>query len=150
VETELARELPEGAELLGRLPRAELFERMAAAHCLIVPSVREGWGLVVVEANSVGTPAVGYDIPGLRDSIRHGATGRLTPNGDVEALAEAALALVADAEGYEQMQAAARAWAASFSWDATAAALYAILMDSASETFPESLVEPAAVDARAR
>jgi glycosyltransferase involved in cell wall biosynthesis/O-antigen/teichoic acid export membrane protein len=150
VETELARALPEGAELLGRLPRAELFERMAAAHCLIVPSVREGWGLVVVEANSVGTPAVGYDIPGLRDSIRHGTTGRLAPNGDVDALADAALAVVADADGYEQMQAAARAWAASFSWDETATTLYALLMDSASRTFPESLADPAAAQARAR
>jgi glycosyltransferase involved in cell wall biosynthesis len=148
-ESKLARELPDGAELLGRLPRTELFERMAAAHCLIVPSVREGWGLVVVEANSVGTPAVGYDIPGLRDSIRPGVTGRLAPNADVEALAEAALAVVADAEGYEQMQAAARAWAASFSWDTTAAALYDLLMDSASASLPESLVEPAPAHARA-
>ena len=69
--------LPPGAELLGRLSRRELYERMARAHCLLVPSVREGWGLVVVEANAVGTPAVGYDVRGIRDSIRPGETGVL-------------------------------------------------------------------------
>jgi len=35
----------------------------------LVTSVREGWGLVVTEAASVGTPSYGYDVPGLRDSI---------------------------------------------------------------------------------
>jgi glycosyltransferase involved in cell wall biosynthesis len=96
---------------------------MAAAHCLLVPSVREGWGLVVIEANSVGTPAVGYDIPGIRDSIRAGSTGRLAVAGDPESLAEQALTLIADSEVYEGTRLAALAWAESFSWDATAEAL---------------------------
>jgi glycosyltransferase involved in cell wall biosynthesis/O-antigen/teichoic acid export membrane protein len=120
---DLNRALPRGAELLGRLPRRELYERMAAAHCLLVPSVREGWGLVVIEANSVGTPAVGYDIPGIRDSIRADSTGRLAVAGDPESLAEQALTLIADSEVYEGTRLAALAWAESFSWDATAEAL---------------------------
>ena len=78
------------------LSRRELYERMARAHCLLVPSVREGWGLVVVEANAVGTPAVGYDIRGIRDSIRPGETGVLVTAGDPEALGQAAAALVTD------------------------------------------------------
>jgi glycosyltransferase involved in cell wall biosynthesis len=36
---------------------------------LAVTSVREGWGLVVDEAASVGTPSIGYDVDGLRDSV---------------------------------------------------------------------------------
>lgn len=39
------------------------------AHVQLVTSVREGWGLVVDEAAACGTPTIGYDIPGLRDSI---------------------------------------------------------------------------------
>ena len=42
---------------------------MARAHALVVTSVREGWGLVVDEAAAMGTPAIGYDRPGLRDSV---------------------------------------------------------------------------------
>jgi glycosyltransferase involved in cell wall biosynthesis len=120
MEPTLRSSLPAGAELLGRLPRDELYHRMARAHCLLVPSVREGWGLVVVEANSVGTPAVGYDIPGVRDSIRPGHTGVLAPAGDPAALGLAAVELLDDEEGYEAMRKAAVAWADEFSWDVTA------------------------------
>jgi len=124
MEPELRAMLPAGAELLGRLPREELYARMARAHCLLVPSVREGWGLVVIEANSVGTPAIGYDISGVRDSIRPGRTGVLATAGDPDALAREAVALLEDPERYEAMREGAAAWAAQFSWDATAEQLF--------------------------
>jgi glycosyltransferase involved in cell wall biosynthesis len=37
--------------------------------------VREGWGLVVTQANAMGTPAIGYDVLGLRVSTRYDETG---------------------------------------------------------------------------
>jgi glycosyltransferase involved in cell wall biosynthesis len=149
MERDLARDLPRGAALLGRLPRRELYERMAAAHCLVVPSVREGWGLVVIEANSVGTPAVGYDIPGIRDSIRPGPTGRLAVAGDPESLAEQALTLIADREAYEDTRLAAIEWATSFSWDATAEALLE-LARSRSVQRHEAVAPPLLVRSAAR
>jgi len=39
-----------------------------------VPAVREGWELVVTEGNALGTPVIGYDVPGLRDSMRYDET----------------------------------------------------------------------------
>lgn len=123
LEPGLRAELPAGADLLGRISRQELYERMARAHCLLVPSVREGWGLVVVEANAAGTPAVGYDVPGIRDSIRHCETGLLVPAGDHDALGQAAAALVRDPERYQRLRRAAIEWGEGFSWDATADAL---------------------------
>lgn len=54
--------------------KEELLEKSDLA---LIPSKRENWCLVVTEANSKGTPVVGYDIPGLRDSIKHGETGIL-------------------------------------------------------------------------
>lgn len=41
------------------------------------PSLVEGWGLVVTEAAARYTPAIGFDVPGLRDSIEDGVTGVL-------------------------------------------------------------------------
>jgi glycosyltransferase involved in cell wall biosynthesis len=120
LEEEVARTLPEDALLLGRLSREELYARMATAHCLLMPSVREGWGMVIVEANSVGTPAVGYDVSGIRDSIRDGRTGLLATAGDPLALATQAIALVTDESRYEAMRGAARSWAEGFSWERTA------------------------------
>ncbi|MGI5242311.1 glycosyltransferase family 4 protein [Dactylosporangium sp. CA-139066] len=65
----LAARAGSGVTLFGRVSRAERDELLARAHVLVVTSVREGWGLVVDEAAAMGTPAVGYDRPGLRDSI---------------------------------------------------------------------------------
>ena len=134
LEAQLRAGLPAGAELLGRISRRELYERMARAHCLLVPSVREGWGLVVIEANAVGTPAVGYDVPGIRDSIRHGETGVLVPAGDADALGHAAAALVSEVQRYHRLRSAASEWAEGFSWDATADALLDLAQRAASRS----------------
>ena len=142
---ELSESLPIGATLLGRVSRAELYERMARAHCLLVPSVREGWGLVVIEAGSVGTPAVGYDVPGLRDSIRNGETGRLAPAGDQQTLARVAVELV-DSARYDEVCQAATAWAARFSWQKTASELIAFGPDAAEASIPTLEEAPVAVE----
>jgi glycosyltransferase involved in cell wall biosynthesis len=97
------------------------------AHCLLVPSVREGWGLVVIEANSVGTPAVAYDVPGLRDSVQDGVTGLLAPDGEPDELARRAIAMVEDPVLQQDMSRKALDWAEGFSWDATASSLLAAI-----------------------
>jgi glycosyltransferase involved in cell wall biosynthesis/O-antigen/teichoic acid export membrane protein len=138
LEDELARTLPEDATLLGRLPREELYARMATAHCLLMPSVREGWGMVVVEANSVGTPAVGYDVGGIKDSIRDGRTGLLAPAGDPAALATHAASLVSDEQRYEAVRAAAIEWAQGFSWEKTADRLMELATGARTATVPRA------------
>src|SRR5919107_3651321 len=72
------------------------YELLSRAHIILVPAVREGWGLVVTEANAMGTPAIGYDVPGLRDSIRHGETGITIKGGSPEAMAQQAISLLRD------------------------------------------------------
>lgn len=67
-----------GVRFFGRVDRTLRDHLVARAHVLVVTSVREGWGMVVDEAAAVGTPTVGYDCPGLRDSIP-AAGGTLVP-----------------------------------------------------------------------
>ena len=75
--------------------RQELFQR---AHAHLFASHREGWGLTVSEAGAAGTPSLGYDAPGVRDSI---ADARfLAPIGDSTDLARRALRLLRDPELY--------------------------------------------------
>ncbi len=69
MEEELRRKAPAGVQFLGRVGEEEKVERLARAHALVATSVREGWGLTVSEAAAVGTPAVTYDVAGLRDSV---------------------------------------------------------------------------------
>ncbi len=132
METALRSSLPDAAELLGFLSRADLYDRMARAHCLLVPSVREGWGMVITEANGVGTPAAGYDVPGVRDAIRDGVTGVVSETESPGSLADAALAATSDPRAYAEMCVQALAWASRFSWDVTAQALFDVIA-------PESL-----------
>lgn len=62
---------------------------MAAA----APSAVEGWGLVVTEAAARETPAIAFDVPGLRDSIVDGETGLLARGESSFAAAWCTLAL---------------------------------------------------------
>lgn len=112
----------EGAvEFTGRVSEEEKYRRLARAHALLHPSQHEGWGINVIEANSVGTPAIAYDVPGLRDSVLDGVTGVLCPHGQPAALAEAVCSLLADPERYAAMQCRGLEWSGRFTWDAAAA-----------------------------
>jgi glycosyltransferase involved in cell wall biosynthesis len=82
---ELRAAAPEWVEVLGFVDQDVKFDRMARAHVHVATSVREGWGLVVTEAAAMGTPTIGYDVPGLRDSTR-AANGVVIPP-EVDALA---------------------------------------------------------------
>lgn len=90
------------------------------SHLLVFPSVREGWGLVVTEANSLGTPCVGYDVPGLRDSVVNGVTGLLVKSGNVRGLADAIIRVLEDEEVREELSKKALNHARQFNWNKSA------------------------------
>jgi glycosyltransferase involved in cell wall biosynthesis len=77
----------------GRVTEAEKHRLLCAAWLLLHPALIEGWGLVVAEAAIRGTPAVGFDVPGLRDSVVSGQTGLLVGSEGEFASAWASLAL---------------------------------------------------------
>ena len=102
----------------GRVEEARKRELLAEARFHVFASRREGWGLTVSEAASVGTPTVGYDSPGVRDSI---ADARLlAAERSPHALAERMLALHRDPAGYEDARTAAWKRARSLDWGRTA------------------------------
>jgi glycosyltransferase involved in cell wall biosynthesis len=108
----------EGAvRFAGFLPHAEKIRLLQAAHVVVNPSVKEGWGLTNVEANACGTVCVAADSPGLRDSVKDGTTGLLYPWGDVDALAERVTRLLDDPGLRRRMETGALAWAASLTWE---------------------------------
>jgi len=86
-----------GVIVHGRVSAEEKLELMARAHVLVVTSVREGWGLVVDEAAAMGTPSIGYDVPGLRDSVpaADGTLVQPSPAALADALTRGLPALVA-------------------------------------------------------
>ena len=69
---------------------------MAAADILCLPSHREGFGMVALEASACEIPTIGSDIYGIRDAIVHKQTGLLVPRGDQQAFVEALKLLLED------------------------------------------------------
>jgi len=104
----------------GRVSNEKKIELMSRAHLILVPSIKEGWGLVVIEANAMGTPAVAYNVDGLRDSVQNNVNGILTPENNVFSLAESALKLLNDKKKLDEMSQKSLHYARQFSWDITA------------------------------
>ena len=116
--------LSERTRFAGFVPDSERDELLADARVCVCPSVKEGWGITVIEVNAVGTPVVATDAPGLRDAVRHGETGLLVPDGPSRAfttrLADSIGRLLADPALALRLSQGALAWSRRFSWDATA------------------------------
>ncbi|HEX8005616.1 MAG TPA: glycosyltransferase family 4 protein [Trebonia sp.] len=98
----------------GRVSEEEKHRLLCAAWLLLHPALIEGWGIVVAEAAIRGTPAVGFDVPGLRDSVVSGETGLLVGSEGEFASAWASLTLNHEARG--AMGAAARERAERLHW----------------------------------
>jgi len=64
----------------GRVSDEQRNQLLQRAHVLCTSPLREGWGLVVIEANAMGTPVIGYNVPGLRDALAFGNGWLCEPN----------------------------------------------------------------------
>ncbi len=94
----------ESVRYLGKIGREEKIDIMKKCHVLCMTSVKEGWGLTVTEANSQGTPAVVYNVDGLRDSVKHERTGLVCHENTPKDLADNIISLFDDKERYDRMR----------------------------------------------
>jgi glycosyltransferase involved in cell wall biosynthesis len=103
---------------------------LAISHVLCVPSYREGFGSIVIDAAAACVPAIGSRIVGLVDSIEDGETGVLVPAGDTEKFSRAMLTMLSDPGRSKQMGLAARRRVeAYFTADFAYASLKAFYLD---------------------
>jgi len=86
----------------GQVSPARKLELMDQAHLIIVTSMQEGWGIIITEANSRGTPAVTYNVDGLRDSCKDKITGLICQENTPEQLANNIISLFKNQELYQQ------------------------------------------------
>jgi glycosyltransferase involved in cell wall biosynthesis len=117
----------EGVTFHGWVGQDRKFELLRRAHVLIVPGVREGFGINVIEAASQGTPAVGYNIHGLRDSIRDGLTGMLAEG--PEDAARKVVGLLKDPGLYRRMAESCLDYSRGFSWEKRAEEFWEVIRD---------------------
>ncbi|MBT8764473.1 glycosyltransferase family 4 protein [Desulfohalobiaceae bacterium Ax17] len=109
----------QGVKFWGYVDKNTKDELVKKAWVIAVPGVREGWGQVVTDANALGTPAVGYDIPGLRDSIKNGYNGILVKP-HLQFFADALINVLENVSFRKQLSQNAIKWAKQFSWDRSA------------------------------
>jgi glycosyltransferase involved in cell wall biosynthesis len=105
-----------GVVVTGRVSEEEKHRLLCSAWMLLHPAMIEGWGIVIAEAAIRGTPGVGFDVPGLRDSVIDGETGLLVRSEGQFASAWASLAL--DHRKREALGRAARERALRLHWSA--------------------------------
>ncbi len=103
------------------------YRRMAKAHVLLHASVKEGWGLVVLEAASVGTPAVVYNVSGLKDVVKDGESGIVLKENSPRELAREAMMLYKNNKLYQTFQKNGIVRAKSFRWSHVTAQSIALL-----------------------
>jgi glycosyltransferase involved in cell wall biosynthesis len=101
----------------GTLSESEKDSLLRQSHFLLHTSLREGWGLNVIEANAMGTPAAVYPVAGLTESTIHGRTGIVARGETPECLAESLITALAQPERYQLYR--ERAWhrAQSLHWN---------------------------------
>jgi len=111
-------------QAVGFVPPSELGAWFERAAVVVVPSRREGYGVVAREALAYGRPVVATRVGGLPEAVEDGVTGLLVPPNDPAALRAALTRLLGDKELRERLGAAARERARTqFSHEAAAAAL---------------------------
>jgi glycosyltransferase involved in cell wall biosynthesis len=112
------------AFLAGWRGHEDLPQGLNAADLLVLPSVREQFGAVIVEAMACGLPALAVDAHGPAEIVDHGETGWLVPPDDEEALAAALVEAVnGEPERRRRGERAYEAARARYSWPALAAGL---------------------------
>lgn len=107
-------------EFTGFVDQETKVKILQKCYVVVNPSIKEGWGLTVIEANACGTPTVAADVPGLRDSVKNGETGFLYPYGDIEQCARYIMTLLQNEDIRTKITTQAIQWAAQFSWDTAA------------------------------
>ena len=116
---------------------------LGEAWAVALPSVREGWGLAVAEGAAMATPAVGFRVPGVRESIVDGQTGFLADRfGEFR---ESLRLLLTSTELRDRLGAAARDRAGLFTYDATAEAFANVIDGAPAIAMPRSAAAPAAL-----
>ncbi|WP_233624853.1 glycosyltransferase family 4 protein [Actinoplanes sp. ATCC 53533] len=119
----------------GFIPEERKHELLCGAWLLLQPSLKEGWGLTIVEAGTRGTPSVAFrSAGGVADAMADGRSGVLVD--DEYEFFLAIRALLLDTRRRNEMGVAAVAYARRFTWATTGAAFAQVITDELPATQP--------------
>jgi glycosyltransferase-like protein len=105
---------------LGAVPDDSMPNLYRAADALVFPSIKEGWGLVVLEAMASGLPVIASSIEPLTEYLRDGENALLIPPMDYETLAQHIISVIENDELRDKLTKNGRETAQAYSWRNTA------------------------------
>ena len=114
-------------EIYGEVDDETKSRLLSRAWILVQTSRKEGFGITVLEAAICGTPTICYDVPGLRDAVKHMKTGILVNLNDINELAKAIILLLRNEALRDSLSRNAYHNARRFSWDKSARTFVKIL-----------------------
>ena len=112
---------------LGYVDEETKRDLLSRATLFVNPSLKEGWGINNIEANLCGTISVSNDVPGLRDSVRHGQTGVLFRTNDREDFIDKVVDLLGNDEKRRTMEKQAAVSDRGFDWDVMAGRMRSVV-----------------------
>lgn len=104
--------------VMGPVSSEEKKTLLSKSWIFVNPSIGEGWSIAVIEANLHGTPAIGFNVSGLTESIKNGKTGLLAQN--EEDMTQKICETLMNSDLREKLSGNALNWAQDFSWDKSA------------------------------
>jgi len=114
-------------KFVGKISEETKAELLAKSWVFAQPSMIEGWGITIIEANASGTPVVASNVPGLRDSVKNPHNGFLVPWGDASKFAEKITLLIKDNDLRKDFGDFGLMWARNFRWEKNAARFKALI-----------------------
>ena len=99
----------------GYVPDNKKPDIMKMAWVFVNPSSMEGWGVTIIEANSLGTPAMAFNVQGLKESIENGKTGYLVDT-DKDML-EKIIYILKNNKVREKLGINSIKWSKNFTWE---------------------------------
>lgn len=118
-------------KFLGNLKDNVLPAIYNCADVFVLPSIQEGQGIVLLEAQASGKPAVVFDIGGVNEALQNKETCLLVNQGDVDALADALLKLLTDKALREKMGSNGRKFVSeNYTWDICAQKMLKVYLEA--------------------
>lgn len=116
----LGKEKTNDIVICGFVTEDEKYNILAKSKALVLPSQREGWGIVIIEAAMMGTPSIVFNSAGCIDAVDFGKAGYLCKQNTVDELVNYMLTVINNEKEYEDVRKRAYNFSSQFDWKKSA------------------------------
>lgn len=113
-------------QFLGEIPNEKVPGYLVSADCFVLPSLKEGFGIAILEAQAAGIPVIGTKVGGILDLIKDGKTGLLVEPKNALQIRQAVLKIRSSPQLAETLAKNAKEKLVNYDWQNIAEKVYQI------------------------